>query len=66
MKWEKYHGHAALGVKEGDTEEDEAEPFWLPLLCGMKIPSNLKWPFRATKDNFAKRFGKIKKKFRWN
>ena len=35
MKWEIYHGYVALGVKEGDEDDDEADPFWLELLCDM-------------------------------
>ena len=35
LEWEKHHGYVALGVKDGDAEDDEAEPFWLELLCEM-------------------------------
>ena len=35
MEWEKRHGYVALCVKGGDTEEAEAVPFRLDLLCDM-------------------------------
>ena len=35
IDWERPHGYVALGVKDGDKEEDPAQPFWLKLLCDM-------------------------------
>ena len=40
MEWEKWHGYVALGVKNGDTENHKAEPFWLKLLCEMTKETN--------------------------
>ena len=35
MVWEPRQGYAALDVKDRDTEDDEAVPFRLVLLCDM-------------------------------
>ena len=35
MEYKPRHGYLALGVKNGDKEEDLGLPFWLPLLCEM-------------------------------
>ena len=40
MEWEKWYGCVALGVKDGDTKDNEAESFRLELLCEMIKETN--------------------------